>query len=205
MGLKHWILPNNQFKTHLFFSIFGWGGPFSAWILVGRVAQTSKLSGEAIWQVSEDPYHTEFVSWHVDHFWFFRIKNYWKIPIFFFEPFPYLQGESTSSFLGSYPFLGSSSWWGHLYFFACRNSCSCLPFWVIFIICHDFVGCLHFSDHPFWNIFCGGSSFFGDPRHYLDHLHVWCRFQFSGCHYFNFVKITVPINVTINVTITHLM
>ena len=71
MVLKHWILPNNHFKTHLFFSIFGWGGPFSAWILVGRVAQTSKLSGEAIWQVSEDPYHTEFVSWRVDHFLFF--------------------------------------------------------------------------------------------------------------------------------------
>ena len=48
MVLKHWILPNNHFKTHLFFSIFGWGGPFSAWILVRRVAQTSKLSGEAI-------------------------------------------------------------------------------------------------------------------------------------------------------------
>ena len=29
MGLKHWILPNNHFKTHLFFPIFGWGGdPF---------------------------------------------------------------------------------------------------------------------------------------------------------------------------------
>ena len=55
MGLKHLILPNNQFKTHLFFSIFGWGGPFSAWILVGRVAQTSKLSGEAIWQVDTMP------------------------------------------------------------------------------------------------------------------------------------------------------
>ena len=42
------VVPNNQFKTHLFFSIFGWGEPFSAWILVRRVAQTSKLSGEAI-------------------------------------------------------------------------------------------------------------------------------------------------------------
>ena len=30
IGLKHWILPKNHFKTHLFFSIFGWGGPFSA-------------------------------------------------------------------------------------------------------------------------------------------------------------------------------
>ena len=85
MVLKHWILPNNHFETHLFFSIFGWGGPFSAWILVGRVAQTSKLSGEAIWQVSEDPYHTEFVLWRIDHFslfYFFstnvekNLKNY---------------------------------------------------------------------------------------------------------------------------------
>ena len=40
MGLKHWILPKNHFKTHLFFSIFGWGGPFSAQILVRRAAQT---------------------------------------------------------------------------------------------------------------------------------------------------------------------
>ena len=100
MVLKHWILPNNHFKTHLFFSIFGWGGPFSAWILVRRVAQTSKLSGEAIWQVSEDPYHTEFVSWRVDHFSFFYffstkggggrslVENSTFFGIFFFEPFP---------------------------------------------------------------------------------------------------------------------
>ena len=26
MVLKHWILHNNQLKTHLFLSIFGWGG-----------------------------------------------------------------------------------------------------------------------------------------------------------------------------------
>ena len=25
IGLKHWILPKDHFKTHLFFSIFGWG------------------------------------------------------------------------------------------------------------------------------------------------------------------------------------
>ena len=40
MGLKHWIFPKNHFKTHLFFSSFGWGGPFSAQILVRRPAQT---------------------------------------------------------------------------------------------------------------------------------------------------------------------
>ena len=28
MGLKHWILYNNHFKRHLFFSFFGWGDPF---------------------------------------------------------------------------------------------------------------------------------------------------------------------------------
>ena len=61
MDLKHWILPNNQFNTHLFFSIFGWGGPFLAWISVRMVDQTLNLSGEAIWQVTEDPYNTEFV------------------------------------------------------------------------------------------------------------------------------------------------
>ena len=36
-----------------------WGGASSAWILVQSVAQTFKLSREAILQVSEDPYHTE--------------------------------------------------------------------------------------------------------------------------------------------------
>ena len=32
MGLKHWILPKDHFKTHLFFFNFWVGGPFSAWI-----------------------------------------------------------------------------------------------------------------------------------------------------------------------------
>ena len=27
MSLKHWIVPKDHFKTHLFFSIFGWGDP----------------------------------------------------------------------------------------------------------------------------------------------------------------------------------
>ena len=25
MALKHWILPNNHFKTHFIISILGWG------------------------------------------------------------------------------------------------------------------------------------------------------------------------------------
>ena len=41
---------------------------FSAWILVWRVAKTWELSKEAHWQVSEDPYHTEFVLWRLDHY-----------------------------------------------------------------------------------------------------------------------------------------
>ena len=28
MGLKHWIFPNDQFKTHLFFQFFGGVDPF---------------------------------------------------------------------------------------------------------------------------------------------------------------------------------
>ena len=79
MVLKHWILPNNHFKTHLFFSIFGWGGPFSAWILVGRVAQTSKLSGEAIWQVSEGVDPLTRVPLTRGYFWpeFFWPESHW--------------------------------------------------------------------------------------------------------------------------------
>ena len=42
MGLKHWILPNNHFKTDLFFLIFGWG-PLPIWILVWMVAQQKYL------------------------------------------------------------------------------------------------------------------------------------------------------------------
>ena len=28
MGLRYWILPNNHFKTHLFFQFLGGGDPF---------------------------------------------------------------------------------------------------------------------------------------------------------------------------------
>ena len=36
-----------------------------------RYVKPLKLSREAIWQVSGDPYHTKFVSWHIEHFSFF--------------------------------------------------------------------------------------------------------------------------------------
>ena len=42
MSLKHWIVPKDHFKTHLFFFQFLGGGPFSPWILVLRVCQTFK-------------------------------------------------------------------------------------------------------------------------------------------------------------------
>ena len=42
MGSKHWILPIDHFKTHLFFFKFLVGGPFSAWILVRRLCQNFK-------------------------------------------------------------------------------------------------------------------------------------------------------------------
>ena len=61
-SIKQLILPKRHFRTYLFFvcffSIFGWGGP---------------SSGRANWQLSDGPYQTEFVLWHVDHFHFFKI------------------------------------------------------------------------------------------------------------------------------------
>ena len=53
MVLKHWILSIDHLKTHLFFP-----------------KGVLKPCREAIWQVSEDRYHTEFVSERVDHFLF---------------------------------------------------------------------------------------------------------------------------------------
>ena len=55
-------MPKDHFKTHLFFSIFGWGDPsqLGSWSEGG--VKPLKLSKEAIRQVSEDPYHTDFVS-----------------------------------------------------------------------------------------------------------------------------------------------
>ena len=57
------------------FFIFWVDGPFSAWILVKRVYQTIKASREAIWQVSEDRYHTELVSLGVNYFLFCLLSS----------------------------------------------------------------------------------------------------------------------------------
>ena len=75
MGLKHWILCKDHFKTHLFFSIFGWGDPSQLGFWSKKCVKPLKLSREAIWQVSDDPYHTEFVSGRVDHFYFFFFSS----------------------------------------------------------------------------------------------------------------------------------
>ena len=61
MVWKHWILPIDHFKTHLFFSIFGWGDPSQLGSWSEGCVKPLKLCREAIWQVSEDPYPTEFV------------------------------------------------------------------------------------------------------------------------------------------------
>ena len=48
MGLKHWILPKDHFKTHLFFSIFGWGDPSQLGSWSEGCVKPFKLSREAI-------------------------------------------------------------------------------------------------------------------------------------------------------------
>ena len=48
-----------------FFSNFGWGDPSQHGSWYEGFVKPLKLCRVAIWQVSEDPYHTEFVSWHV--------------------------------------------------------------------------------------------------------------------------------------------
>ena len=69
--LKHCIFCLKIILKHLFFSIFGWGDPYQLGSWSEGCVKPLKLSRKAIWQVSEDPYHTEFVSWRVDHFSFF--------------------------------------------------------------------------------------------------------------------------------------
>ena len=59
----------DHFKTHLFFSIFGWGDPSQLGSWSEGCVKPLKFSREAIWQVSEDPHHT-CVSWRVHHFLF---------------------------------------------------------------------------------------------------------------------------------------
>ena len=48
MGLKHWMLPNDHFKAHLFFSIFGWGDPSQLGSWSEGCVKPLKLSREAI-------------------------------------------------------------------------------------------------------------------------------------------------------------
>ena len=89
MDLKHWILPKDHFKTHLFFSIFGWGDPSQLRYWSEGCVKPLKLSREAILQVSEDPYQTELVSWCVDHFSIFLSNGGGQTILFIFKPFPY--------------------------------------------------------------------------------------------------------------------
>ena len=48
MSLKHWILSKDHFKTHLCFSIFGWGDPSQLGSWSEGCVKPLKLSREAI-------------------------------------------------------------------------------------------------------------------------------------------------------------
>ena len=48
MGLKHWILPKDHFRTHLYFSFFGWGDPSQLGSWSYGCVKPLKLSREAI-------------------------------------------------------------------------------------------------------------------------------------------------------------
>ena len=54
----------DHFKTHLFFSIFGWGDPSQLGSWSEGCVKPLRLSS----QVSEDPNHIEFASGHIDDF-----------------------------------------------------------------------------------------------------------------------------------------
>ena len=58
LSLKSFQAEHFRLKS-CFFQFLGGGDPFQL---------RSWSEGEAIWQVPEDPYHTEFVSQHVEHF-----------------------------------------------------------------------------------------------------------------------------------------
>ena len=64
IGSKHWKLPKMHFKTNFFLQFWGgWRSFHHNW-----PPHASNVSCEAIWQLFADPYHTESISWHVDHF-----------------------------------------------------------------------------------------------------------------------------------------
>ena len=65
--IKHLKLSKNHLKTDYFFQTLV-GGPVNLLSSDYGGAQTLKLSGKANWQMSDDLYHTEFVSWYVDYF-----------------------------------------------------------------------------------------------------------------------------------------
>ena len=89
-------MPKNHFKTNLFFSIMT--PPTPSQNLSGHVHRliignkTKKGHNLVCWYQKNYPYHTEFVSWRVDHFsfiFYFPIRGggsapYWNFPIFFF-------------------------------------------------------------------------------------------------------------------------
>ena len=84
MGLKYWILPSPiiNLRQKFLFSIFGWGWPLSAWIIVWLGAQSYKISWETIWQkkFGSKNFWVQKILWH-KNFWskqFLVKKNFWS-------------------------------------------------------------------------------------------------------------------------------
>ena len=79
-------LPKKHFKTNLFFSIMTPPTPYPT--LSGHDHRliirnkTKKGHNLVCWHPKNYPYHTEFVSWRVLHF--FSPAPFWNFPIFFF-------------------------------------------------------------------------------------------------------------------------
>ena len=103
------ILPIDHFETLIFLN-FWVGNPSQLGSWSKGCVTHIKICREAIWQVSEDPYHTQFVSLRGDNFlffWFFSTKGLFINYVIFFWtiPDPYPPPFVISCHLLTYPHL----------------------------------------------------------------------------------------------------
>ena len=80
-------------------------GPSSAVIVVRWEVPTSNLSGRTIWQLSDDPYHTGFVSWHKDPYCFSLLTLTMGEGVILINPFRYCL-----ALLNGYIYSFKTSW-----------------------------------------------------------------------------------------------